>query len=80
MCHQAVGLVQAELERRGIVTASVTLLSEITARVRPPRALAVPWPLGFPLGRPADPTLQKQVVARLLALCARTDVPAVETF
>ena len=33
---------QAEIERAGIATASITLLPEITRKVRPPRALAVP--------------------------------------
>ena len=80
MCHQAVGLVQAELERRGIVTASITMLPEVTAKVRPPRALAVPWPLGFPLGAPGDAELQRRVLGRLLALCERSDVPLLETY
>lgn len=75
MCHQAVGLVAAELERRGIVTASITMLPEVTTRVRPPRALAVPYPLGYPLGAPDDPALQHVVLRALLALCTRLDVP-----
>ena len=33
MCHQTVGLVQAELERSGIATASLSLLPEIAAGV-----------------------------------------------
>ncbi len=68
MCHQAVGLVQAELERRGIRTASITLLPEVTASVGPPRALSVPYPLGYPLGRPDDVELQMSLVRALLAL------------
>jgi D-proline reductase (dithiol) PrdB len=54
--------VQAEIERRGIATASVTMLPEVTGRVRPPRALAVPWPLGYPLGAPNDRDLQRKVL------------------
>jgi hypothetical protein len=52
MCHQAVGLIQAEIERLGIPTASITLLPEVTRAVRPPRALSLPYPLGYPLGAP----------------------------
>jgi hypothetical protein len=71
-------LVQAELERRGIVTASITMLPEITERMRPPRALAVPYPLGYPLGAPADVTLQHRVLRAVLALCSRADVPLIQ--
>ena len=38
MCHQTVGLVAGELERRGIATTSITMLPGITRRVRTPRA------------------------------------------
>jgi hypothetical protein len=72
--------VQAELERRGIATASITMLPDITRAVRPPRALAVPWKLGYPLGAANDPDLQTRVLRRLLALCARSDVPVIEEF
>jgi len=78
MCHQAVGLVGAELERRGIVTVSVTMLPEITRKVRPPRALAVPYPLGYPLGAPNDPAVQRAVLVRLLTLAERADVPVLD--
>jgi hypothetical protein len=72
--------VQAELERRGITTASLTMLPEVTKKVRPPRALSVPWPLGFPLGAPNDVALQRKVLIALLALLSRTDVPVLESF
>ncbi len=71
---------QAELERRGITTASLTMLPEVTKKVRPPRALSVPWPLGFPLGAPNDVALQRKVLIALLALLSRTDVPVLESF
>ena len=69
---------QAEVERRGIATASITMLPDITRAVRPPRALAVPWKLGYPLGVAGDTDTQARVVRRLLALCARSDVPLIE--
>jgi hypothetical protein len=77
MCHQAVGLIQAEIERLGIPTASITLLPEVTRAVRPPRALSLPYPLGYPLGAPRDPELQRSILRALLALTARDDVPVV---
>ena len=80
MCHQAVGLIQGELERRGIATASITMLPEVTRIVRPPRALAVPFDLGYPLGRPLDPPGQLRVLRELIALASRVDVPVIQTF
>ena len=80
MCHQTVGLVGAELERHGMVTVAISLLPEITRKIRLPRTLEVPYPLGFPLGRPNDPTLQRRILRALLRLTSRDDVPVVEAF
>jgi hypothetical protein len=77
---QTVGLAQQVIEARGITTASITLLADVTRRIRPPRALAVPYPLGFPLGGPNDPGLQTAVLRALLALLHRDDVPVLEPF
>jgi hypothetical protein len=78
MCHQTVGLVAAELERRGVVTAMISMLPEITRKIRPPRALEVPYPLGFPLGRPNEAPLQRRILGELLRLTSRDDVPVIE--
>jgi hypothetical protein len=43
----------------------------VTARVGPPRALAVDRPLGYPLGAPHDAALQKRIVMAALNLLAR---------
>lgn len=56
------------------------MLPEVTRRIRPPRALAVPFPLGYPLGRPDDPELQRRVLEALLALCGTVDVPRVASW
>ena len=68
MCNQAVSLIAAEIERRGIPTTCIVLLREIALKVRPPRALFVPYPHGYPLGAPHDAELQKKVMRRALAL------------
>lgn len=60
------------------MTASITMLPEITARVGPPRALEVPYPLGYPLGAARDAALQTTILRRLLATCRRIDVPFIE--
>ena len=67
-----------EGERTGVVTASVSMLPEITRKVRPPRALEVPYNLGYPLGRPDDPPLQRRILRALLRLTSRDDVPVIE--
>jgi D-proline reductase (dithiol) PrdB len=80
MCNQTVGLAQAALERAGITTVSITLLREVTSVIKPPRALFVPSPLGFPLGEPNNVELQQRVIAAALALLERADVPVLEEF
>jgi len=77
---QTVGLAQQIIEHRGIPTASITLLEGITRKIRPPRALAVPYPLGFPLGEAHNADLQTTILRALLALLERTDVPILETY
>jgi hypothetical protein len=71
MCNQTVSLVAAEIERRGVSTVCIALLREVIARIRPPRALAVPFRHGFPLGAPNDAALQKDVVLAALRLVER---------
>jgi hypothetical protein len=71
MCHQSVGLIQSIIEKAGLPTVSVTLLAEITGRVRPPRALVVDRPLGYPLGYPNDSAAQTRIVMAALDLLSR---------
>lgn len=77
MCHQTVGLIAGELERRGIATTSVTLLKEVTEKVRTPRVLAVPYALGYPLGKPDDPALQTRILRASFALLDAPGPPPV---
>ena len=80
MCNQSVGLIQRAIEYAGITTVSLSLLREITEKIRPPRALFVPFPLGYPLGEPDDPPLQLRVMRVAFALLARNDAPVLEDF
>jgi hypothetical protein len=75
---QTVGLAQATVEARGITTASITMLAGVTAQIQPPRALSVPYPLGFPLGEANNVALQTEILRQLLALLDRDDVPVLE--
>ena len=72
MCNQAVSLVAAELERRGITTVVLQFLRKIAEKIRPPRALWVPFPHGYALGRANDPALQHQVIEAALRLLEDT--------
>ena len=68
MCNQAVCLVAAELERRGIATVVIQLLREVAKKVRPPRALFVPFKHGYPLDKPGNPARQHAVIEAALRL------------
>ena len=70
MCTQSVGLVAGVLEAAGIATTCVALVRSVAERVRPPRALAVPFPFGAPLGLAHDAPGQRAVVAAALGLLA----------
>ena len=66
MCNQAVSLVAAELERQGIATVAIQLLRDVAKRVRPPRALFVPFRHGYPLDVPLNPARQHVVIEAAL--------------
>ena len=80
MCNQTVCLVQAVIEREGIATVSISLLREVASVLKPPRALFVPFPMGFPLGAPNDAGLQHRIIAAALELLERNDTPILEEF
>ncbi|MBM3836274.1 MAG: hypothetical protein FJ403_24070 [Verrucomicrobia bacterium] len=66
-------LIAAELERQGISTVAIQLLREVAERVRPPRALCVPFRHGYPLGSPNNATEQHAVIDAALRLIEDTN-------
>jgi hypothetical protein len=80
MCNQSVGLIQRQVEFAGITTVSISLLREITEKTRPPRALFVPFPLGYPLGEPNNVDLQMRIMRAAFTLLSRNDCPVLESF
>jgi hypothetical protein len=56
------------LELEGIATVSISMVREHTVKVKPPRALFVPFPFGHAMGRPDDPELQHRVLRAALDL------------
>lgn len=69
------GLIARVIEAAGIPTVCVSLQREITARVRPPRAVALRWPMGHPMGEPGRPAQQRQVLEDALQLLETGHVP-----
>jgi D-proline reductase (dithiol) PrdB len=74
MCNQTMCLVAAELERQGISTVVIQLLRVVAERVRPPRALFVPFKHGYPLDQPNDPQRQHRVIDAALKLLESTSL------
>ena len=54
-------------EEAGLTTVAIALVREHAERVRPPRALWVPFYFGYTMGKPDDADFQHQVLAAALA-------------
>jgi hypothetical protein len=68
------------LESEGVATTSISLVREHTEKVKPPRALFVPFPYGHALGRPGDVELQHRVLKAALDLLAAPAGPVLNDF
>lgn len=75
ICVQTVALVASELEARGLSTVTLTLIPELTRFAGAPRALAVHFPFGAPLGDPEHEELHDAVLAEALELLATAREP-----
>ncbi len=73
MCNQSVCLVAAELERQGVSTVVIQLLRVVAEKIRPPRALYVPFRHGHPLDAPGEPERQHAVLEAALGLLEHND-------
>lgn len=68
------------LERQGVPTVVISLIREHTVRMKPPRALSVPFQLGRPFGVPGVASFQRNVLHTALRLLERSDGPILEDF
>jgi hypothetical protein len=68
------------LESEGVATTSISLVREHTEKIKPPRALFVPFPFGYALGRPNEPELQHRVLHAALELFAAPAGPVLRDF
>jgi hypothetical protein len=75
-----VGGLSHYIEQEGVPTAQISLVREHTEKIRPPRALWVPFPMGRPLGAPGDTALQHRVLRATLALAEEPSGPVLVDF
>jgi hypothetical protein len=75
-----VGVLARVFEEHGLVTTSISLVREHTEKVKPPRALFVPFPFGHPLGEANDAQLQTRVMRAAFALLDREAGPVLEDY
>jgi hypothetical protein len=75
-----VGALSHFIERAGVATTSISLIRAQTEKIKPPRALWVPFALGRPLGSSADPEFQKQVMRGAFDLLTTATEPTIVDF
>ena len=68
------------LEAEGLTTVCIALIREHAERMKPPRALWVPFPLGRPFGAAGDAEQQTRVVRTALELLNRDVGPVLEDY
>ena len=68
MCPQAVGLIQKSCEENNIICSTISMIDEITQRLKIKRYLSVPYALGYPLGQTKNFNEQKENIKKLLNL------------
>jgi D-proline reductase (dithiol) PrdB len=61
-----VGLIQREIEARGIPTVGISIVRGYTEKVKPPRSIFLKWPFGHPLGEPGNRAQQRAVLMKAL--------------
>lgn len=74
------GVLARVFEAAGLSTTSLSMVREHTEKVKPPRALWVPFPFGRPLGKPDDAAFQHRVLRAALDLLQRPSAPVLEVF
>jgi len=57
-----VGLIQRAIEAEGIPTIGISILREVTEKVRPPRTVFLRYPFGHPLGEAFNVAQQRTIL------------------
>ncbi|MDX2156834.1 MAG: hypothetical protein SFW09_10025 [Hyphomicrobiaceae bacterium] len=68
------------LESEGLTTAGISLIRLHSEKIRPPRALWVPFELGRPIGVPGDAPFQTRVLRALIDLLAEPAGPVLRDY
>ena len=68
MCPQAVGLIQKSCEENNIICSTISIIDQITKRLKIKRYLSVPYALGYPLGQTKNLMNRKENIKKLLNL------------
>jgi D-proline reductase (dithiol) PrdB len=68
-----VGLIQRKIEARGIPTVSISVAKDVTADIKVPRAVFVPWPMGHHFGVPFHTGIQRKVILSALDAVQRIE-------
>jgi hypothetical protein len=68
------------LEDAGLSTVSISLVREHTEKLRPPRALYVPFPFGLPFGRAGNADEQHRVLRAALDLLQEPSGPVLRDY
>ena len=71
------GLIQRVLDAAGLCTLSITQVVEITAIIKPSRALFVAHPFGLTFGAVGDAVTQRAVVDAMLAAAVDMPMPGI---
>lgn len=71
------GLIQRVLDDAGLCTISITQVAEITAIIKPSRAIFVAHPFGLTFGAVGDGDTQRAVVDALLSAAVEMDAPGI---
>ncbi|MFN2354275.1 MAG: hypothetical protein ABR512_07105 [Desulfopila sp.] len=68
------------IEEEGLPTTLISLIREHSEKMRPPRALWVPFDLGRPFGAPREGVFQKDVLKSVLSLLQYEKGPVLEDY
>lgn len=71
-------VIQRQIEAQGVTTVSISLFRPFAEKVKPPRALWVPFPFGRPLGAPNNKSIQRKVIFAMFDLLKREEGPVLE--
>ena len=80
LCSRTCGTLAHVLEAQGLSTVTISLVSGVSERLKPPRTLYCRFPFGRPLGRPNDPGFQRDVVLATLDLLSEKSGPVLRDY